>query len=67
MTLPPTLCVVECDGFEKEAWNIKTEKLVVGTVLAVKGKIHFVNNVLMLTRDSVRVVQVASKGVDTGE
>ena len=59
-------CVVECDAFEKEAWNIKTEKLVVGTVLAVKGKIHFVNNVLMLTRDSVRVVQVASQ-VDTGE
>lgn len=59
------LDVDSCDGFEKEAWNgVKTERLVVGTVLGVKGRLHFVNNVLMLTKDSVRVVEVASK-VDT--
>ena len=47
-------------AFEKTPWNhIATEKLVVGTVLNLKGqKIHFVNNVLMLTKETVRVVGV---------
>ena len=60
---------VTMSAFEKTSWtHISTEKLVVGTVLNLKGeKIHFVNNVLMLTKESVRVVGVPGNSMDKND